>query len=68
MTRTIVLADLLIDSWRDQSQRTESADMDSPGGEIPINASRSTSADYVMLDDRPSAPRLVSLLALGPLK
>ena len=68
MPRTLILAELLIDSWRDQSPRTESDDMGLPGGQIPIGRSRDTSDDHVMLDDGPSAPRLTRLIALGAMK
>ncbi len=68
MSRTLVLAELLIDSWRDQSPRTEVGDMGLPGGQIPFGRSRDTSDDHIVLDDGPSAPRLTSLIALGAVK
>ena len=64
MSRTLILAELLIDSWRDQSPRTEFNDM----GQVPIGRSRDTSDDHIELDDGPSAPRLTSLIALGAVK
>jgi len=68
MSRTLTLAELLIDSWRDQSPRTEANDRGLPGGEIPISRSHATSDDPIALDDGPSAPRLASLIALGAIK
>ena len=68
MSRTLVLAELLIDSWRDQSPQTESGDMGLPGDRTPIGRSRDTSDDHIVLDDGPSAPRLTSLIALGAVK
>ena len=67
MSRTLVLAELLIDSWRDQSPRTKSDDT-GLGGQVPIGRSRDTSDDHVVLDDGPSAPRLPRLIALGAMK
>ena len=67
MSRTLVLAELLIDSWHDQSPRTKSDDT-GLGGQIPIGRSRDTSDDHIVLDDGPSAPRLTSLIALGAVK
>jgi len=68
MSRTLILAELLIDSWRDQSPRTELDDVGLSGGQIPTGRSRGTSDDHVVLDDGPSAPRLTSLIALGAVK
>ena len=68
MSRTLILAELLIDSWRDQSPRTEVDDMGLPGGQIPIRRSCDTADDHIVLDDGPSAPRLTSLIALGAVK
>ena len=63
MPRTLTLAGLLIDSWRDQSPQTELSEMNLPGGEIPIGRFRGTSDDGTG-----SAPRLTSLIALGATK
>jgi len=63
-----MLAELLIDSWRDQSPRTESDDMGLPRGGIPISQFHNTSDDPIVLDDDPSALRLVRLMALGAIK
>ena len=68
MSRTLVLAGLLIDSWHDQSPRLESGDMGLPGGQIAIGRSHDTSDRRAVLDERPSAPRLTSLIALGAVK
>jgi hypothetical protein len=68
MSRTLVLAELLINSWHDQSPRAESGDMGLPGGQIAIGRSHDTSDSHAVLDDRPSAPRLTSLIALGAVK
>lgn len=68
MSRTLILAELLIDSWRDQSPRTTLDDVGLPGDRTPIGRSRDTSDDHVVLDDRSSAPRLTSLIALGAVK
>jgi hypothetical protein len=59
MSRTLVLAGLLIDSWRDQSPQTEPCEVDLPGDAIPTSLFRGTS------DGLPSAPRLTSLIALS---
>ena len=67
MSRTLILAELLIDSWRDQSPRTE-LDMGLSGDQTPIGRSRDTSDDHVALDDGESAPGLMSLIALGAVK
>ena len=68
MPRPLIRAELLIDSWRDQSSRTGSDDMGLPGGQIPTGRSRDASHDHVVLDDGPSAPRLPRLIALGAMK
>ena len=68
MSRTLVLAELLIDSSRDQSPPTEFNDMGLPGGQIPIGRSRDTSDEHIVLGDGSSAPRLTSLIALGAVK
>jgi len=62
MSRTFIVAELLIDSWRDQSQQTEPSEMNLPGSAIPITQFRGTS------DEVPSTPRLTSLIALGAMK
>jgi hypothetical protein len=59
MPRTLALAGLLIDSWRDQSSPTEPNEMNLPGGTIPINRFGGTS------DDGTAAPRLTGLIALA---
>jgi hypothetical protein len=68
MSRTLIRAELLIDSWRDQPQRLEFKAWGLPGGKAPINRSRDTSDGHIVLDDGPSAPSLVSLIALGAMK
>ena len=62
MSRTLTVAGLLVDSWRDQSPQREASEMNRPGSTIPISQLRSTS------DVVPSTPRLVSLIALGAVK
>ncbi len=62
MSRTLTVAGLLVDSWRDQSPQTEPSEMNLPDGAIPISRLRGTS------DDVPSTPRLMSLIALGAVK
>lgn len=62
MSCTLVLPELLIDSWRDQSPRTEPSEMNLPGDAIPISRFRGTP------DDVTSAPPLTSLIALGAMK
>jgi hypothetical protein len=62
MSRTITLAGMLIDSWRDQSPQAEPDEMNLPGGAIPSSRLRGTS------DDVPSTLRLGSLIALGAVK
>ena len=62
MSRSLILAGLLVDSWRDQSPQTEPSEMSLPAGAIPISRLRS------MSDDAPSTPRLTSLIALGAVK
>jgi hypothetical protein len=62
MTRTLALAGLLIDSWRDQSSQTELNEMDPPGGAIPRRLLGGTS------DDGTAASRLTSLFALAAVK
>ena len=62
MSRSLTLAGLLVDSWRDQSPQTEPSEMNLPDGAIPISRLRGTS------DDVPSTPRLMSLIALGAVK
>jgi hypothetical protein len=62
MSRTITLAGMLIDSWRDQSPQAEAVEMDLPGGASPGSRLRGTS------DDIPSTLRLGSLIAMGAVK
>ena len=62
MSRSLTIAGLLVDSWRDQSPQTEPSGMNLPDGAIPISQLRGTS------DDVPSTPRLMSMIALGAIK
>lgn len=62
MSRTLVLAGLLIDAWRDQSTQTELSEMNPPGGAIPGRLFGGTS------DDGTAASRLTSLFALAAVK
>jgi hypothetical protein len=63
MSRTITLAGMLIDSWRDQSPQAEPGKMNLPGGAIPTSSRlRGTS------DDALSTLHLGSLIALGAVK
>jgi hypothetical protein len=59
MSRSLALAGLLVDSWRDQSPQTESSAMNQPGSATRTSPSRGTP------DDVPSTPRLVSLIVFG---
>jgi hypothetical protein len=61
MSRTIALAGLLIDSWRDYLQ-TESSGMNLQDSATPISRLRGPS------DEVPSTPRLTSLIAVGAVK
>ncbi len=58
MPRTLVLAGLLIDSWRDQSSQSEPSEMSPPGGATSISRFGGT------FDDGTSVPRLTSLIEL----
>ena len=62
MSRTLTVAGLLVDSWRDQSPQREPSEMNPPGGAISISRLRGTS------EDAPSTLRLTSLIALGAIK
>ena len=62
MSRSLVLAGLLVDSWSDQSPQTEPGEMNLPGGTSPASQVRGTPHDV------PSTPRLTSLIALGVVK
>jgi hypothetical protein len=62
MSRSLILAGLLVDSWRDQSPQTKPSEMSLPGDAIPISRFRGTP------DDDTEAPRLASLIALGAVK
>jgi len=62
MSRSLAVAGLLVDSWRDQSPQTEPSEMNLPGGADPISRLRGPS------DDVPSTPRLTSLIVLGTVK
>ena len=62
MSHSLILAGLLVDSWRDQSPQTEPSEMNPPGGIGPISRLCGPS------DDVPSTPRLTSLIALGAVK
>ena len=68
MARTLIRAELLVDSWRDQPQRLEFKDWGLPGGEASINRSCGTSDGHIVLDDGPSVLRLVGLIPLGAMK
>jgi len=59
MPRTLVLAGLLIDSWRDQSSQTEPSDVNLPGGATLISRFGGT------FDDGTAAPRLTNLIELA---
>jgi len=59
MPRTLVLAGLLIDSWRDQSPQTEPTEVILPRGATLISRFGDT------FDDGSVAPRLTSLLELA---
>jgi len=59
MSRTLTVAGLLIDSWRDQSRRPEPDDMVLPGEAIPISQFGGTS------DDGTAAAHLTSLIAMA---
>jgi hypothetical protein len=62
MSRSLVLAGLLVDAWRDQSSHTEPSVSNLPGGAIPMSRFRAES------DSAPSAPPLTSLIMLGAAK
>ena len=62
MSRSIILAGLLVDSRRDQSPQTESSEMNLQDSAIPISRLHGTS------ENAPSTPRLTSLIALGTVK
>lgn len=62
MSRSLVLAGLLVDSWRDQSPQTESSEMNLQDSAIPISRLHGTSKNA------PSTPRLTSLIAVGAIK
>ena len=63
MAHTLVLAGLLIDSWRDQSPPTEPSETNLPGSAIPVIARFRGASDDVTL-----APRLVSPIALDAME
>jgi hypothetical protein len=62
MSRSLILAGLLVDSWRDQSPQTNPSEMNPPDGAIPIRRFQGTS------DDAPLTPGLTSLIVLGAAK
>jgi hypothetical protein len=62
MSRTLAVAGLVVDSWRDQSPQREPSEMDRPGSTIPISQLRATS------DDEPPTPGLMSLIVVGAMK
>lgn len=63
MSRSLSVAGLLVDSWRDQQPpQTESSEMNLPDGAIPIGRLRGAS------DDAPATPRLMSMISLGAVK
>ena len=63
MARTLVLAGLLIDAWRDQSPPTEPSETNLPGGPIPIIGRFRGASDDVTL-----APRLTSPISLDAME
>ena len=63
MSRTLTVAGLLVDSWRDRSRQTEPGEMNPPPGSA-TSVSRLRGAS----DDVPLAPRLTSLIELGAVK
>jgi hypothetical protein len=62
MSRTLTVAGLLIDSWRDQFPQMEPSGKNLPGYAIPTSRFRDTS------DDLLAAPRLTSLIELAVTK
>ena len=62
MSRSLAVAGLLVDSWRDQSPQTEPSEMNPPDGASPISRPRGAP------EDAPATPRLTSLIALGAVK
>jgi hypothetical protein len=62
MSRSLILAGLLVDSWRDQSPQTKPSEMNLQDSAISISRFRGTP------DDDTAAPRLTSLIALGAVK
>jgi hypothetical protein len=62
MSRTLTIAGLVVDSWRDQSPQREPSEMNRPGSTIPISQTRATS------DDEPPTPGLMSLIVVGAVK
>lgn len=62
MPRSLILAGLVVDSWRDQSPQTESSEMNLQDSAIPISRLHGTS------EKAPSTPRLASLIAVGAIK
>ena len=62
MSRTLTVAGLLIDSWRDRWPQTESSEMNLPGRADPTSRFRGTT------DDVPATPRLASLIELGAMQ
>jgi hypothetical protein len=59
MSRSLVLAGLLVDAWRDQSSHMEPSESNLPGNDIPMSRFRGVS------DDVPPTPPLTSLIVLG---
>jgi hypothetical protein len=62
MSRSLILAGLLVDSWRDQSPQTEPSEKNLQHSATQTSQPRGTS------DDVPSTPRLTSLIAVGAIK
>ena len=62
MSRTLTVAGLLVDSWRDQSPQREPSEMNRPDSTIPISQLHGTS------DDEPPTPGLMSLIVVGAMK
>jgi hypothetical protein len=62
MSRSLILAGLLVDSWRDQSPQTKPSELNLQDSAIPISRLHGTP------DDGTAVPRLTSLIALGTIK
>ena len=62
MSRSLVLAGLLVDAWRDQSPQTEPSETNLPGDALPVSRFRAESGSA------PSTPPLASLIMMGASK